>query len=110
MELFAISTSGMQAAVARLDVAASNIASSVEDNLMPDGGSPITQARPYAPQQLVQFSLAGGGVGFQAAPTAGGDLALDLVTQMLALEQFKANAEVFQTGEEAMKSLLSLKA
>jgi flagellar basal body rod protein FlgC len=112
MDVFAISTSGMQAAVASLDVAASNVANS-QDNLAPGGGgqgTPVTAAQPHASQQLVQFPLADGGVGFQTVPAGGDDLGLDMVTQMMAVEQFKANVAVFQTGEEAMKSLLSLKA
>jgi hypothetical protein len=109
MNVFAIATSGMQAAVAGLEVSADNIAGSAEDSpMIPDGGS--TVAPPHAAHQLVQFSLADGGVGVQVAPASGDDLGLDLVTQMMALDQFKANAQVFQTGEEAMKTLLNLKA
>ena len=113
MDVFAIATSGMQAAVARLDVSASNIVNSpLESAMSADGGhtAPITAAAPYVPQQVVQFPLADGGVGVQTQAQSGDDLGLDLVTQMMALEQFKANASVFQTGEDAMKSLLSLKA
>jgi flagellar basal body rod protein FlgC len=109
MDLFAIAASGMQAAVARLDVSASNIAAGAEDTAV----SASTNGKPAQPaqsQQLIQFPLPDGGVGVQTAPGGSDDLGLDLVTQMMALDQFKANAEVFQTGEEAMKSLLSIKA
>jgi flagellar hook protein FlgE len=108
MDLFAIATSGMQAAVASLDVSASNIAQDAQEATV--GASSKAAAKPAQSTQLLQFSLADGGVGFQTAQGGGNDLGLDLVTQMMALDQFKANAQVFQTGEDAMRTLLNLKA
>jgi flagellar basal body rod protein FlgC len=107
MDLFAIATSGMQAAAARLDVSASNIARDTEETPVSSNG---TAAQPAQSTQLLQFSLVDGGVGVQAVQGGSADLGLDLVTQMMALDQFKANAQVFQTGEDAMRSLLSIKA
>jgi flagellar basal body rod protein FlgC len=111
MDVLAIAASGMQAAVARLEVSASNIAASGEETAMiTNGQSGASAPAPIPMQQLVQFSLPDGGVGVQVGQASGEDLGLDLVTQMMALDQFKANAQVFQTGEEAMKTLLNLKA
>jgi len=110
MDVFAIATSGMQAAVAKLDVAASNIANSGDDAPMSATQPAASAAKPFQPQQASLFSLADGGVGVQTAPAPGDDMGLDLVTQMMAIDQFKASANVFQTGEDAMKALLSIKA
>ena len=111
MDLFAIAESGMQAAVARLDVSASNIATGAEETPVSATNQALASpAQPAQSSQLIQFSLADGGVGVQTLSGGSEDLGLDLVTQMMALAQFKANAQVFQTGEEAMRSLLSLKA
>ena len=112
MNLFGIATSGMQAATARLNVAASNIANA--DLSSPTGfdnqGPAAAPAKPFQPKQLVQFSFPDGGVGFQVRPTAVDDLGMELVNQIQALDQFKANVKVFETGDQAMKSLLDLKA
>ncbi len=112
MNLFAIATSGRQAATARLNVSASNAADIDPSSDSGFGGqaSPVPPARPSQPQQLVQFSFADGGVGVQVRPTSVDDLGLDLVSQMQALDQFKANVKVFETGDQAMRSLLDLKA
>jgi flagellar basal body rod protein FlgC len=109
MDIFAIAASGMQAATASLNVAAENI---VAAGLQDSGGEgqDAPGATPHQPSRAVQFSLAGGGVGVTVAPQTTEDLGMSLIGLTLALDQFKANVKVFETGDRAMKTLLDLKA
>ena len=137
MSVLSVSLSGMAAATARLNVSAQNVANSLTSGALPDApafkaGAPT----PYQPQQLVQFSLGadqGGGVttrvetqpgavetgydptasyanaqGMVAMPNV--DPAVELVNQMQALQQFKANLKVFETSNDMLKAALNLKA
>ncbi len=137
MSVLSISLSGMDAAVAKLNVSASNVANSRSSGALADAPRSTTAApTPYQPLQLVQFSIAGsqgGGVAttVQAQPNAvetaydpsasyadaqglvaspNIDPAVEMVNQMQALQQFKANLKVFQAGEEMMTAALNLKA
>jgi flagellar basal body rod protein FlgC len=111
MDLFGIAQSGMAAAEARLNVSAENIVADDPMAGIDPSGQDGAAASPHQPLQLVQFSLAGGGVGTQVEPGAGGvDLGMEMVGQMLALDQFKASVRIFEAGDQAMKTLLDLKA
>ena len=133
MNLFGIASSGMAAATAQLNVSASNVANmGSEGPLTPAGGAPAATPA-YQPLQLVQFGLAGGGVGTQVQPTKQGqqsaydpsspfansdglvgtpavDLGQEMANQMMALTQFKANVRVLEVGDETTKTLLDMKA
>ncbi len=113
MDLFAIAASGMAAATARLNVAASNTlgADQGTDTPPPAQTQPPAASPAYQQQQLVQFSVEGGGVGTQVQSSpSGDDPDLDLMDQTLSLIQFKANMKVFEAGDQAQKSLLNIKA
>jgi flagellar hook protein FlgE len=93
-----IAMSGMNAASARLGVAAHNVANAV------------TPA--FRRQQVLQSTQPGGGVATQVtqAPAPGSDLAADMVDQKVALYSFKANLRTLQVEHEMLGSLIDLKA
>jgi len=94
----AIAFSGMNAATARLGVAAHNVAN--------------VQTAGFRRQQLLQQTQPGGGVttSVTQAEAAGSDLAADAVQQMTALYSFKANLRTVQVEHEMLGSLLDVKA
>jgi flagellar hook protein FlgE len=113
MDLTGIAASGMQAAEARLNVAAENIAGSdLQAQADPNSQAPASdsQAKPLQALQLVQFSQADGGVGVQVLGQGAEDLPLSMIGLTLALNQFKANVKVFETADQETKTLLDLKA
>lgn len=94
----AIAFSGMNAATARLGVAAHNVAN--------------VQTPAFRRQQVLQQTQAGGGVATSVTQldAAGSDLAADVVQQMSALYSFKANLRTVQVEHEMLGSLLDVKA
>ncbi len=103
MNAITTAVSGLNAAVAQLNVSASNIAGASDSGL--DGSSTdavsagtTASAPPITPAPA------------QLSTGIGGDLGSALVSQMDALTQFKANLSVLKTSDEMTKSLLDLKA
>ena len=130
-----IALSGMNAAVRRLEVSASNVANVLSTGALPnaDGTVPAGAPRAYAPLELVQTASAGGGTqtpvttatpsstavsdpqapfadqnGLVAAPNI--DLSQELVGQMIASYSFAANAAVMKADDSMTKSLLDVTA
>lgn len=120
-----ITLSGLQAAERRVVNSANNIANQNSTFSMKDG---VTVAQPFAPQRVVQKSLAEGGVSTDyqpitpafvpvydpenAAADANGIVQtpnvneeVEVVDSILAANEFKANLRVFKTTEDMMKSL-----
>lgn len=130
-----IALSGMNAAVRRLEVSASNVANSASTGALPnaDGKVPAGSQQAYAPLTVVQTATAGGGTqttvatvrpptvavadpqapfanadGLVAAPNV--DLSAELAGQMVARYSFAANATMLKASDRVMKALLDLKA
>jgi flagellar basal-body rod protein FlgC len=125
----------MQAATARLQVFANNVANSLPAGVLPDqqGNFPDGAQCPYTPQRVDQVDLSGGGtqaiVG-NASPSyvptydpgspfanADGQVAypnVDLtegaIQQLVARYTFAANARVVTAYDQMVKSLLDIKA
>ncbi len=93
-----IAVSGVQAASARMDAAAHNIANA--------------QTPGFHRQQVHARSQETAGVMTTVgqADEVGPDLARDLVEQKAASYQYKANLKTIQTADQMMGSLLDLKA
>lgn len=97
-----IALSGLNAASTRLNVSAHNIANS--------------QTNGFKRQQVEQAALAQGGVSVtvdsaeaaQTAPLA--NVATDLVEQMMAAYEFKANLKVIQTEQDLLGQWLDARA
>jgi flagellar hook protein FlgE len=92
----ALSLSGLSAAQTQLDVAGHNIA-----NLGTQG---------FRRQQVVQVTLAAGGVGttLSQASAPGNDLQADVVEQLKAKNAFMANMAVFKAGDRMLGALLDI--
>ena len=130
-----IALSGMNAASRRLQVSASNIANATSTGALPnaDGTVPAADPRAYAPLALVQTTSAGGGTqtsvtavtpstiavsdpqasfanqnGLVAAPND--DLTLELVSQVIAIDSYAANATVMKVDNRMSKMLLNITA
>jgi flagellar basal-body rod protein FlgC len=130
-----IALSGMNAAVRRLEVSASNVANVMSTGALPnaDGTMPAGAPQAYAPLQLVQTASAGGGTqaavttttpsttalydpqapfanqdGLVAAPNV--DLSQEIISQMVASYSFTANATVMKADDRMTKSLLNITA
>ena len=123
-----IGLSGMQAAAARLQAAASNIANAQSNGRVPSGGA----ARPgdvYQPVDVVQIDRKGGGVTTSYASRQGGysmlsdpnspfadadgnvaapdvDLATELVNVILAKYQFAASTKIVEADDQMQKATL----
>ena len=132
MNIVGTSLSGMAAAQARLNVSASNVANAANTGApTQDPGTSSAAPRPYRPLVLVQVSLVDGGVATEARASAQGtisayepcapgadangqigapdvDLADEAVSQIQALQQFKASVQIFKTEEEMQKTTLNL--
>ena len=135
MDVTSIAASGMAAAVARLNVSAANTSGAQSEGPL-DPASQVAQTAPvspYQPQQLIQTARKDGGVDTEtrkdsrkaqpaynpSSPFADAsglvgipavDLGLEMVNQIMAIDQFKANVRVFEAGDQATKSLLDIKA
>jgi flagellar basal-body rod protein FlgC len=133
MTVTTIALSGLQAATARLNASASNVANMNTRGAIPTAGAPSAPAV-YRPVRAVQTSAgAGGGVagaliqatpgwsaaydpsapfadpaGMVAAPDV--DLAAETVEQLDAHSQFVANLRVLQTEDSMLKTLIDRKA
>jgi flagellar basal-body rod protein FlgC len=130
-----IALSGMNAAVRRLEVSASNVANIRSTGALPgaDGTVPAGAPKAYAPLELVQTASAGGGTqtsvttakpstvavsdpqvpfadenGFVAAPNV--DLGQEMISQLIAKYSFAANAHVMKADDEMSKTLLDMRA
>jgi flagellar basal-body rod protein FlgC len=126
-----IALSGLNAAARRLDVSASNIANVGSSGALPaaDGTVPTGAPQAYAPLQIVQTEIAGGGTqtsvtqvkpssvasydpqasyanqdGLVASPNV--DLAQELIGQLVAKYSFAANAKVLQADDEMSKTVI----
>lgn len=99
VNLSSIAQSGLQAAQARLNASASNVA-----NLQTPGYKPVTvQAQAQAQQQ------GGVVVNFSRAATDGVALEEEAVAQIQAKTDFMANIQVLKTADQVMGSLLDTK-
>ena len=98
MNTIATALSGMNAASLRLATSANNVANSLTPG--------------YKRQATVQQAVPGGGVAATVtqADAEGESLAEDLVTQIDASYQFKANLKVLQTQDRLLGTLLDLRA
>jgi flagellar basal-body rod protein FlgC len=128
-----IALSGLNAAVRRLGVSASNVANVPSTGALPnaDGTTPAGAPQAYAPLELVQTASAGGGTqtsvrtvtpsttavfdpqasfanqnGFVAAPNV--DLSQEVVAQIIASYSFAANATVIKADDRLTKTLLKI--
>ena len=132
--ILSIASSGMTAAMRRLEVSASNVANAMSDGPLPSADA-ATQAKypaAYAPKQVEQVETAGGGTaavvsdvspsyvasydpnapfadaqGMVASPNV--NFANEAVQQMVSRYTFVMNAVVVRTYEQMMKSLLDIK-
>jgi flagellar basal-body rod protein FlgC len=125
----------MQAATARLQVSARNVANVRSAGVLPDeqGNYPDGAPRAYTPRRVDQVDLAGGGTqaivgevspgyvptydpgapyanaeGMVAYPNV--DLTEEAIQQLIARYTFAANARVVTAYDQMVKSLLDIKA
>ena len=98
VNLSSIAQSGLQAAQARLNASASNVA-----NLQTPGYKPVT-VQAQAQQQ------GGVVVNFSRAATDGVAMEEEAVAQIQAKTDFMANLQVLKTADQVMGSLLDTKA
>jgi flagellar basal-body rod protein FlgC len=133
-KILSIATSGMAAAVRRLEVSASNIANARSDGPLPSASAAIQAQHPaaYTPKRVEQVETSGGGTkavvsnvtpatvaaydpsagyadadGMVASPNV--DLPHEAAQQLVARYTFAANAMVARTYAQMMKSLLDIK-
>jgi len=130
-----IAVSGMNAAVRRLEVSASNVANARSTGALPDADGTVPAGAPtaYVPLDLVQTDVAGGGTqttitgassgtstsydptapfanqdGLVAAPNV--DLAQEMISQLVAKYSFAANARVLKASDEMSRTVIDMKA
>jgi len=133
--ILSIASSGMTAAMRRLEVSASNVANALSDGPLPsaDAASRARYPAAYTPQHVEQLETAGDGTaavvsdvspgyvstfdpsapfadanGMVASPNV--NLANEAVQQLISRYTFVMNAVVARTYEQMMKSLLDIKA
>jgi flagellar basal-body rod protein FlgC len=133
--MLSIAISGMQAAAARLEVSARNVANAGSAGALPDaqGNYPADAPRAYTPQRVDQVDLSGGGTqavvsnvapsyvpaydpgapfanadGQVASPNV--DLTEEAIQQLVARYTFAANARVVTAYDQMAKSLLDITA
>ncbi len=96
--VFSVARSGLEAATARLDTAAHNIA-----NMETPG---------FKRQEVLQTAQPEGGVkvSIQSAPQDGPAMVQDIITQLSASYTYKANLQVVETAKEMSGTLLDVKA
>ncbi|MGJ4944069.1 flagellar basal body rod protein FlgC [Bradyrhizobium sp. HKCCYLS1011] len=130
-----IALSGMNAAVRRLEVSASNVANVMSTGALPGADGTVAPGAPqaYAPFDVVQTATAGGGTqtsvrtsnpstvatsdpqapfanqdGQVAAPNV--DLSQEMVNQVLAKYSFTANLKVMNADDQMTKTLIDVMA
>lgn len=130
-----IGVSGMQAATARLNAAASNIANAQTRGVLPGSGASGPAA--YQPVDVVQKDIGNGtagpgGVGYSYVPRQGGvtpvydpeapgadangmvgapdiDIATELVSAMIAKYEFEASAKMVSVASDMQKTVVDMK-
>jgi flagellar basal-body rod protein FlgC len=132
--ILSIAASGMNAAMRRQEVSASNVANALSDGPLPSADAAVQAKYPaaYTPLRVDQVETAGGGTAAvvgnvtpstvptydPGAPFADGrgmvaspnvDLANEAVQQIIARYTFAMNALVVRTYDQMMKSLLDIK-
>ena len=132
--ILSIAASGMNAAMRRLEVSASNVANALSDGPLPSADAAVQAKYPaaYTPLRVDQVETAGGGItavvgnvtpgtvltydpsapfadnrGMVASPNV--NLANEAVQQLIARYTFVMNAVVVRTYDQMMKSLLDIK-
>jgi len=132
--ILSIASSGMSAAMRRLEVSASNVANALSDGPLPSADANVRAKypAPYAPKRVDQVETVGGGTaavvsdvspsivqtydpsapfadssGMVASPNV--DFANEAVQQIIARYTFAMNAMVERTYDRMMKSLLDIK-
>jgi flagellar basal-body rod protein FlgC len=132
--ILSIASSGMTAAMRRLEVSASNVANALSDGPLPSADPGVQAKYPaaYAPKRVDQIETVGGGTaavvssvspstvptsdpsapyadssGMVASPNV--DFANEAVQQVIARYTFAMNAVVERTYEQMMKTLLDIK-
>jgi flagellar basal-body rod protein FlgC len=132
--ILSIASSGMTAAMRRLEVSASNVANAMSDGPLPSADASVRAQYPaaYAAQRVDQIETANGGTaavvteaspptvasyepsapyadakGMVASPNV--DFANEAVQQIIARYTFAMNAMVMRTYDRMMKSLLDIK-
>ena len=132
--ILSIASSGLTAAIRRLEVSASNVANALSDGPLPSADAATRAKYPaaYAPKQVEQIETAGGGTaavvsdvspsyvstydpsapfadaqGLVASPNV--DIANEAVQQLVSRYAFVINAVVVRTYVQTIKSLLDLK-
>ena len=133
--ILAIAASGAIAAATRLQVSAENVANANSDGPLPTASAAVQSqyAQAYAPQQVDQVTLSGGGTQAivdnvqpaytaayaPAAPYADGngevaqpnvDYANEAVTQMTAAASYAMNVQVMRVYAQMMQTLLDVQA
>lgn len=126
-----IAVSGLNAAILRLQRAATNIANSLSDGPLPDAANPQNFPAAYTPLRVNQIDLAGGGTtatitagspvtissydptapftndsGMVASPNV--DLANEFVLLLIARYTSAANAEVIRADAQMSAALLNI--
>jgi flagellar basal-body rod protein FlgC len=125
-----IAISGMDANATWMDTIASNVANMNDTSALPAQGAPYSG---YQPVTVAMSATASGGVTAQVEPTMPAyspgydpsapmansqglvavpnvDLATAIVDQTMALQSYKASADVFRTAEEMAKTTLDMMA
>ncbi len=130
-----IAVSGMNAAVRRVEVSASNVANARTTGALPDANGTLPAGAPkaYEPLNVVQTDSAGGGTqttvttaspatsasydpsapfanqdGLVASPNV--DLAQEMISQLVAKYSFAANARVLKASDEMSRTVIDMKA
>lgn len=125
-----IAVSGMSANATWMDAIASNVANMNDTSALPAGNAPYMG---YQPVTVAMSATASGGVSAQVEPTMPAyspgydpsaplansqglvavpnvDLATAVVDQTMALQSYKANADMFRTAEDMAKVTLDMMA
>ena len=131
-EVLGIAVSGLQAASRRIEVSARNIVNADSVGTPPATTDARERTAAYRPQQVVQTSVAGGGVETRTVtldpathrefrpdhPAAGSDGLVDApnvdpvreaVEQITARAAYEASAKVLQTADGLLKTVLDLR-
>jgi flagellar basal-body rod protein FlgC len=120
--------SGLNAASKRLETSANNVANQFSTTSLVDG---VTVNKPYQPQRVVQTSLSGGGVMARTQSVEPGTVQVndpdnvaadaqgitqypnvnledEVINQITAKYDFKANLHTIKAGDSMIKNLLDI--